>query len=346
MIVFATLLVAGCSLYAAYQYFFSNIHAPVVHGHQHEIFVVQKGMTLDAILSKLERLGIIKSTIPLRAYIKATGQAPVIKAGDYRFGSPITPLAVLDVLKSGCIELDKLTIIEGWTRFEIAQAMSEIKSLKVDRQKALALTNQYRLIADIDPVAKNLEGYLFPDTYFVQSNTTAQDLIEQMVARARKVISEAQAQARGPRLSTHNAVTMASIVETEAKLKVERPIIASVINNRLARKMPLAMDSTIVYASKSIGKWKNDGIIYQSDLDLKTPYNTRKYAGLPPGPVGSPGLSSLQAVLTPATTNYLYYVREPSRDDGAHNFYADAAGFEIGVARLRQWEKQHRPHLN
>ena len=189
MIVFATLLVAGCSLYAAYQYFFSNIHAPVVHGHQHEIFVVQKGMTLDAILSKLERLGIIKSTIPLRAYIKATGQAPVIKAGDYRFGSPITPLVVLDVLKSGGIELDKLTIIEGWTRFEIAQAMSEIKSLKVDRQKALALTNQYRLIADIDPVAKNLEGYLFPDTYFVQSNTTAQDLIEQMVARARKVIS-------------------------------------------------------------------------------------------------------------------------------------------------------------
>lgn len=144
------------------------------------------------------------------------------------------------------------------------------------------------------------------------------------------------------RLTVQNVVTMASVIETEAKLDEERPIVASVILNRVARRMPLAMDSTVVYASKLAGKWKGNGIIYQSDLDLKSPYNTRKYYGLPPGPVGSPGVKSLQAALNPASTAFIYYVRDPDQNNGKHNFYSTPQEFEVGVAKLRAWEEKER----
>jgi UPF0755 protein len=140
----------------------------------------------------------------------------------------------------------------------------------------------------------------------------------------------------------HNAVTAASVIETEAKLPAERPIIASVIFNRIKQGMTLSMDSTIVYASKLAGKWKGNGIVYKSDIELKSPYNTRKYKGLPPGPVGAPSRSSLSAALSPVFTSYLYYVREPSRNDGAHNFYNTPADFEVGVQKLRAWEDAQR----
>jgi UPF0755 protein len=162
-----------------------------------------------------------------------------------------------------------------------------------------------------------------------------------MVKRFRQVWDEKLAdQARKRGVLVHEAVIVASIIETEAKLKSERPLIASVIKNRIDRGMTLSMDSTLVYASKMAGAWKNDGKVYQSDIDRQSPYNTRKNTGLPPGPVGNPGLSSLEAAVNPATTNYLYYVRNPDRNDGAHNFYADEKGFNAGVQALRAWEQK------
>src|ERR687886_3104774 len=122
-------------------------------------------------------------------------------------------------------------------------------------------------------------------------------------------------------MTPRQLVTIASPIETEAKLKDERPVIASVIYNRLRRGIPLGIDSTVIYASKLAGKWRNDGKVYLSDLERDSPYNTRKVRGLPPGPIASPGERSLEAALRPAETNYLYYVRDPSRSDGAHNFY-------------------------
>jgi UPF0755 protein len=122
-------------------------------------------------------------------------------------------------------------------------------------------------------------------------------------------------------------------------LKDERPLVASVIYNRLKIGMPLGIDSTVIYASKLAGKWRNDGKVYQSDLDRVSPYNTRKVRALPPGPIASFGARSLEAALRPAETDYLYYVREPSRDDGAHNFYNNEADFQRGVQALRAWER-------
>ena len=112
------------------------------------------------------------------------------------------------------------------------------------------------------------------------------------------------------------------------------------IYNRLQKNIPLAVDSSIIYASKLEGKWRYDGKVYRSDIERRSPYNTRIYPGLPPGPVASPGESSLKAALNPATSDYLYYVRNPDRDDGAHNFYNNGAEFETGVQALRRWERE------
>jgi UPF0755 protein len=139
--------------------------------------------------------------------------------------------------------------------------------------------------------------------------------------------------------SPRQVATTASLIETEAKLSNERPIIASVIYNRLQKQMALAVDSTVIYASKLEGKWRNDGKVYKSDVERRSPYNTRLHTGLPPGPIASPGKSSLEAALYPAQTDYLYYVREPSRNDGAHNFYSNGNDFELGVRALRTWEQ-------
>ncbi|MBU6452884.1 MAG: endolytic transglycosylase MltG [Cyanobacteria bacterium REEB67] len=343
-ILLTLVLILAALCFCAYGWFNATINAPVVHNQTETIISVSRGRSLEEILAQLEAAGIIKSAVLTRLYIRMTGPAPVVKAGDYRFKSPITPGEVLATLAGGGIELNKITVIEGWTRFDIADAMVAIPTLKLkNRAQALALMNDTRLISDLDPVVSNLEGYLFPDTYFVQTTTRPADLIKQMVARFRVVWKEIQVTCPNPNhFTVHNAITAASVIETEAKLAQERPIIASVIYNRIKKGMTLSMDSTIVYASKMIGKWKGNGIIYQSDLDLKSPYNTRKYKGLPPGPVGSPSRSAIEAALAPAFTDYIYYVREPSRNDGAHNFYSNPEGFELGVQKLRAWEEVQR----
>jgi len=207
--------------------------------------------------------------------------------------------------------------------------------------QALALMDNVSLIRDIDPQATNLEGYLFPDTYEFSPETTAADLVEMMVKRFRSMWKpDWTERARSLNLTPREIVTIASIIETEAKLEEDRPLVASVIYNRLQKNIPLAVDSTVIYASKLEGKWRYDGKVYLSDIQRRSPYNTRIYTGLPPGPVASPGESSLKAALNPATSDYLYYVRNPDRDDGAHNFYNNSRDFEVGVQALRNWEHQ------
>ena len=146
--------------------------------------------------------------------------------------------------------------------------------------------------------------------------------------------------ARSLNFTPREIVTTASIIETEAKLDNERPLVASVIYNRLQKNIPLAVDSSVIYASKLEGKWRYDGKVYLSDIQRRSPYNTRIYTGLPPGPVASPGESSLKAALNPASSDYVYYVRNPDRDDGAHNFYNNSRDFEVGVQALRNWERE------
>jgi UPF0755 protein len=265
----------------------------------------------------------------------------MLKAGEYDFPSPGSPLAVLAKLQQGERRLTRITIPEGYTRWDIAKAMFQVPELHLESEaQALELMNNVSLISDLDPQAKNLEGYLFPDTYEFAPDTTAAELIEMMVKRFRGVWKrEWTDRARALNMTTRQIVTTASIIETEAKLVEERPIVASVIYNRLQKDIPLAVDSSIIYASKLEGKWRYDGKVYKSDIERRSPYNTRIYTGLPPGPVASPGESCLHAALNPVQSDYLYYVRNPDRDDGAHNFYSSSSAFETGVQALRKWER-------
>jgi UPF0755 protein len=337
-------LIAGMAVCGFLAWCNHELHTAVNHELQNQALEVSRGARLEQVLDVLQAKGIIHQTLPLRLYMKLKHKEPIVQAGAYFFSSPITPLQVLDKLKSGA-QFDRITVIEGWNRWDIAVALN--RALAVEprgRDLAMEALNNPAAVADIDPSATSLEGYLFPDTYFIVPNATMNEVVSDMVKHFRDVwLTKLARQAATRGLSAHQAVTIASIIETEAKLKSERPIIASVIENRLKLKMPLSMDSTIVYASKMAGAWKNDGKVYQSDIDRVSPYNTRKNAGLPPGPVSSPGLSSLEAAIAPASTSYLYYVRNPDRNDGAHNFYADAKGFETGVAALRAWEQKQKP---
>ena len=320
---------------------YRDLHAPVAHAKAGDYIEIPRGSTPDGIAEKLVAEGVLRRKWPLLLYIKTTGKAKTIRAGEYRFPSPITALGVLRKLQEGEQRLSRFTVIEGWTRWDIADSLARVDELQLrDSGEALGLMDDTSLIRDLDPGAENLEGYLFPATYSFPAGTKAPGIIETMVKRFRQTWTPERAEkARALNLTPRQIVIIASLIETEAKLKEERPMIASVIYNRLKKNIALGVDSTIVYASKLAGKWRNDGKVYLSDVNRRSPYNTRIYSGLPPGPVANPGESSIDAALNPAQTDYLYYVRDPNRNDGAHHFYNNDADFQRGVRALREWER-------
>ena len=342
IIIPAILLLSLIGAGVGYFFYDSELNTPVPNTAAGRIINIPSGSTPDAIVNRLESQGIIQHGAPLKLFIRLTHAGAALKAGDYVFDSPISPREVLKKLEEGEQGALKITVVEGWNRWDIASAMVKIPTLKLaSADEVLHLISDTTSIKELDPDASSLEGYLFPSTYFLLSNNTAGDVIGQMVTHFKEVWQkELLPLAKQQTRSVHEIVTIASIVETEAKKKEERPIIASVIYNRMEKKMPLGMDSTIVYASKIAGKWHNDGKVYQSDIDRNSPYNTRKVPGLPIGPVGCPGLLSLKAALQPAKTTYIYYVRNPADNGGSHNFYSNEADFEKGVQALRDWEKQ------
>ncbi len=138
----------------------------------------------------------------------------------------------------------------------------------------------------------------------------------------------------------HEIITIASLIETESKYDKERPIVASVIYNRLAKNIPLGIDQTAVYVAKMQNRW--DGVINKSDLEVDSPYNTRRFSGIPPGPISSVSESAIDAALNPAQTDYIFYVLNVENNDGSHNFYSSAAEFEKGKAAYQRWLAEQR----
>ena len=335
-------------LIALYAWVNHELHSPVAHTQAGQYIEIPRGSTPDEIINRLSMLGIIRRGWLVRIYIRLTDVGSNLKAGEYRFSTPISPLQVIKKLQDGEQRLSRLTIVEGWTRWDIAAQLARIPELRLrDVDEALALMNDTSLIKDIDPEAKNLEGYLFPDTYSFPPDVTPKQVIETMVKRFKTVWAASSAKS-SPQigLSPREIVTVASLIETEAKLPDERPLVASVIYNRLQKHIPLGIDSTVIYASKLAGKWKNNGKVYLSDIERESPYNTRKVQGLPPGPIASPGARSLEAALKPAQNDNLFYVRDPSRDDGAHNFYSNDSDFQRGVQALREWERSRNANMS
>jgi UPF0755 protein len=338
ILIFFTL--GGVFLFWTYR----ELQTPIAHDNATKYINIPRGSPPDDIIHILSTAGVIRREWPLATYIKLKGIAPRLKAGDYRFPTPISPLGVLRKLEEGEQRMGRFTVIEGWTRWDIANSMSHLPEINLTNpEAALALMDDVSSIRDLDPQATTLEGYLFPDTYNFPPNTSATEMLNLMTKRFRQQWKpDWTERTRSLGMNAREVVTVASLIETEAKLNEDRPLIASVIYNRLQKRIPLGIDSTAIYASKLAGKWRNDGKVYKSDIERKSPYNTRLQAGLPPGPIASPGLSSLEAALNPAQTDYLYYVRDPSRNDGKHNFYSNEGDFQRGVQALREWERQNK----
>src|SRR5918998_1518184 len=200
---------------------YRELHKPVAHSLSNQYIEIPRGSTPGETVARLSSSGIIGRAWPLRLYIRFSGASTRLKAGEYRFPSPISPLGVLRKLEEGEQRLSRLTVVEGWTRWDIAAMLARIPELKLrSAEEALALFDDTSAIRDIDPEAKNLEGYLYPDTYSFPPDVTARQVVETMVKRFRQVWGELSAKhAPPPGLTPREVVTVASLVETEAKLK-------------------------------------------------------------------------------------------------------------------------------
>jgi UPF0755 protein len=276
-----------------------------------ETFVeVVPGSTSTRIAQQLEHAGVVRSKYGFDLLrIIRHGK---LKAGEYRFDHPVPLIEVYDRIARGDVYTVAVTVPEGATVFEIA-ARLEQAGIGTRQQFLEAQPRLVELVADLDPAARNLEGYLFPDTYRFQRKATPLQVSTAMVRRFRNAAAEI-----GLKENVHEVVTLASLVERETAIDSERPLVASVFTNRLAKSMPLMTDPSVIYGLQLKDLWR--GQIYASDLKRDTAYNTYLHAGLPPGPIASPGLPSLRAAMAPAQTTYLYFVAAGSNPQGKSLF--------------------------
>ena len=251
----------------------------------------------------------------------------------------ITPLAAVDKIQRGLVYIERVTIPEGYNRFDIAETLAA-KTAKATKEEFLRLTADQTPILPSSPQARDLEGYLFPDTYNYNTKTTPAELIRAMVARFNEVFTpEWRARARELKMSVHEVVTLASIIEEEARVPEERARISSVFHNRLKQGSPLGSDPTFIYASILAGDY--DGNPNQPrHRQRDSRYNTYIYAGLPPGPIASPGRASLEAALYPEQTDYLYFV--VSGTEGRHKFSRTAAEHDAAVQEYRRQQREQQ----
>src|SRR5215203_1344155 len=301
-ILFVIFILCVIALGGVSYWIYTAVNTPQRHDKANQFIQIPKGSSPTEIIDKLAAEGIVKSSTPTLVYLRTFGDPGKLKAGEYQFDSPITPLQVLKELEKGEERTIKLTIPEGFTRFDIAKrvAVKFPTNPPSDEKTVLALMDDTTLIKDLSPTEK------------------------------------ARALGRTPQ----EIVTIASLIETESKFDEERAVVASVIYNRLSKNMALGIDQTAVYIAKMQNRW--DGEINVSDLEVNSPYNTRKYAGIPPGPISSVSLSALEAALNPKQTDYILYVLNAEKNDGSHNFYSSYAEFEKGKAVYQIWLDQQR----
>jgi len=291
-----------------------------------ETFVeVVPGMGSRGIAALLAEHRIIRSRYAFDLWHVLRGGT--LKAGEYRFDGPATLAAVYNRLVRGDVYTRTVTIPEGFNLFDIAQAVQDAQL--GSKESFLAAAKQdVALIADLDPGAKNLEGYLFPDTYRFQRHQPPSQLLAAMVRRFRQ--SSASIGLEG---DDHRIVTLASLVEKETPVAEDRPLVASVLENRLAKDMPLMTDPTVIYAALLEKQYR--GAIYQSDLKRDSAYNTYRHSGLPPGPICSPGIASLQAAMHPKESQFLYFVADAS-GSGHSRFATTLEEHERNVSAYRR----------
>jgi UPF0755 protein len=301
------------------------------YGPATETFVdIPPGTGASAISARLQRAGIVRSRYAFEFFSLRKGGT--LKAGEYRFDHPAPMSEVYARLVQGDVYTKALTIPEGYNIFDIANAVDAAGLSK--RDAFLAAERQHiELIADLLPPnahPDSLEGYLFPDTYRFSRHATPLQMLTAMTHR----FHQTSTQLGLDRTNIVPTVTMASVIEKEVAQEAERPLVAGVFTNRLAKSIPLATDPTVIYAALLDNRWR--GTIYASDLQSPSPYNTYRHTGLPPGPISNPGIASLRAALHPAQTDYLYFVSDAA---GHTRFSVDLKEHAQQVQAYRQAEK-------
>jgi len=282
---------------------------------------------LMAIADHLAEADVIRSRYAFVLLSLVRGTASRLRAGEYEIPRAAAIPTVLELLEAGRVVQHPLLHPEGATVAELARELEQARLGSASEIERLARDPEF--LRDLGVEAPSLEGYLFPDTYQLVRGMRAEDILSRFVQRLRAKLSPdllERARARG--LTTHALLTLASIVEREAVVREEQRVIAAVFWNRLRIGMPLQADPTVQYA---VGKGRRT--LTREDLQADSPYNTYRRAGLPPGPIASPGLAAIEAVLDPAPVNYLYFV---AKDDQRHQFSSTAAQHNAAVARWRR----------
>jgi UPF0755 protein len=275
------------------------------------LIVIHPGTSFAGVASRLETEGVITGAFEFKVLSRLRGNAHSIKAGEYEFREPAAPGKVLDRLIAGDVRRLKFTVPEGLNLAEIA-AKLEAEG-HGEKTVFLALARDPAFISTLGLDAPTLEGYLFPETYTLESDTSEERLIKTMVEQFRtRLAPELTAAAAERGLDPYQLVTLASIIQKEAGKEEEMPLISAVFHNRLRLRMPLQADPTVIYGIANF-----DGNLTRKHLSTPTPYNTYRMRGLPSGPIASPGEEALRAAAMPAAVDYLYFV---SQGDGTHVF--------------------------
>jgi UPF0755 protein len=296
---------------------------------------VNEGEGSDAIGEALERGGVIDSATQFEVLVALMGYDRSLLAGTYEFAQKTPPLEVIYRMHRGEVSTHSLTVVEGWRREQIADALAGEGIPRADFLAATASGAGYDFpFLDDLPAGATLEGYLYPATYnvFTKDNPTTmvQKMLQAFSDNLPAGIAE-QAEAQG--LTLHQVVTLASIIEREAKVAEEKPIMAQVFESRLQLGMPLQADPTVQYAvADPAGPDYWPAELTQADLDADSPYNTYAAYGLPPGPICNPSAESMLAVVQPAATDYLYFVAKP---DGSHAFAETLAEQQANIEKYQ-----------
>lgn len=290
---------------------------------------VKPNTSCRELADNLEKKGLVRDPFIFNLYANYINMDIKIQPGEYELNTAMSAKEILQKLISGEVIYYSFTIPEGYTVEQIAEILE--KEGYADKEKFLDLCKRgdfnFDFLAKTSDVRYILEGYLFPDTYMVTAYVTEEEIIEMMLKRfeLEMEVLDFEQKARELGLSVHQAVTIASMIEREALIDSDRPIISSVIHNRLKRDMPLQIDATVLYA---LGEHKE--ILLYKDLEVESPYNTYKVHTLPPGPIASPGSASLYAAINPEKTDFLYYVLKP---DGSHAFSRTYSEHLVNVSK-------------
>lgn len=285
--------------------------APADPAGTERIFVVKRGRSVAAVARALESEGLVRDARALRGLARWRGLENRLQAGEFALSPAMSPEQILEKIVSGKVVAYEVTLPEGFNLSQIAERLAQAGL--VDREAFEAVARDPATAARLGVEGTSLEGYLYPETYRLPKGLGAFELARVLVDQFLAVWSEIEPLARARNLSMREVVTLASIVEKETGAPGERPLIASVFLNRLARGMRLETDPTVIYGIQDF-----DGNLRRRDLENpNNPYNTYLIRGLPPGPIACPGRAALFAVVQPADSDYLYFV---SRNDGTHVF--------------------------